>query len=126
MARLPKTELTPGGLEKPANLSPRAAVEWDRLVKELAAAGVIVSTGHRALVSQAATIAADIADAWEVVEAEGAYTVNKKTGTPVMHPAAKRLDVLRRDHLKVLGQIGLRGSAVKGKPSRSLDELLND
>jgi hypothetical protein len=46
----------------------------------------------------AATIAADIANAWAAaVQEEGAYATNAKTGAVQAHPASKRLDALRRD-----------------------------
>ena len=51
--------LKPGTPLKPGNLSARAAREWDRLTSELEGAQIQVSTAHRALLSLAATIAAD-------------------------------------------------------------------
>jgi hypothetical protein len=45
----------------------------------------------------AATIAADIANAWATVQEEGAYATNAKTGAVQAQPASKRLDALRRD-----------------------------
>ena len=95
---------------KPTNLSDRAALEWDRLVSELGTAQIQVSTAHRALLSLAATIAADIAQAWEVVKAEGAYITNKKTGVVQVHPASKTLNELRRDYIKVLVTLGTRAT----------------
>jgi len=55
-----------------------------------------------------------------VIERDGAYEVNKKTGTTQLHPASKRLDALRRDYVKVLSLLGLRAAvAVKGdEPGR--------
>ena len=61
--------LQPGTPLKPTNLSDRASIEWDRLTSELRGAQILVSTAHRALLSLAATIAADIGQAWEVVKA---------------------------------------------------------
>ena len=111
---------------KPANLSDRAAIEWDRLVSELGAAQIQVSTAHRALLSLAATIAADIAQAWEVVKAEGAYITNKKTGAVQEHPASKKLDALRRDYVKVLTTLGTRAVAAP-EPDKgpTLEDILN-
>ena len=54
--------LQPGKPVKSGNLSARAAIEWDRLTSELENAHIQVATSHRALLSLAATIAADIAD----------------------------------------------------------------
>lgn len=118
--------LKPGKPIKPGNLSKRASAEWDRLMGELQAAGIQISTAHRALVSLAATIAADIVDAWEAIERDGAY-VESKTGL-VAHPASKRLDALRRDKIKVLAMLGLRAAVAeedKGK-ARTLAEALAD
>jgi phage terminase small subunit len=85
-----------------------------------------VSTAHRALLSLAATIAADIGQAWEVVKKEGAYITNKKTGAVQVHPASKTLNELRRDYIKVLTALGTR--AVAAPPPNngpSLEDLLN-
>jgi phage terminase small subunit len=98
--------LKPGKPLKPENLSTRAAIEWDRLVSELDAAQIQVSTAHRALRSLAATIAADIGQAWEVVKAEGAYIRNEKTGVVQVHPASKTLNELLRDYVKILVTLG--------------------
>src|ERR1035437_5462055 len=92
--------LQPGQPLKPSTLSPRAAAEWDRLIGELAASNILVSPGHRALLSLSATIAADIVEAWAAIERDGAY-IETKAGI-VAHPATKRLDALRRDRIKVL------------------------
>ena len=103
--------MKPGQPLKPVNLSDRAAAEWDRLVGELTAASIQVSTAHRPMLSLAATIAADIAQAWEVVKKEGAYITNRKTGAVQEHPASKKLDALRRDYIKVLTCLGTRAVA---------------
>jgi phage terminase small subunit len=118
--------LKPGTPLKPGNLSDRAAREWDRLTSELEGAQIQVSTAHRALLSLAATIAADIGQAWEVVKKEGAYITNKKTGAVQVHPASKTLNELRRDYIKVLTALGTR--AVAAPPPNngpSLEDLLN-
>lgn len=118
--------MTPGMPSKPTNLSERAAKEWDRIVGELTDSNIIVAKAHRALIAQAATIAADIADAWETVQTEGPYFENQKTGALQMHPAARRLDSLRRDYIKVLSLIGLRTPVQReGKGTESLEDLLN-
>jgi phage terminase small subunit len=103
--------LQPGKPVKSGNLSARAAIEWDRLTSELENAHIQVATSHRALLSLAATIAADIADAWDVVKQEGAYITNRKTGAVQVHPAAKTLNELRRDYIKVLTALGTRAVA---------------
>jgi phage terminase small subunit len=116
--------LLPGKPLKPANLSARASKEWDRLTGELEASQIQVTAAHRAPLSMAATISADIQDAWETVQEDGAYIVNAKTGAVVAHPASKRLDALRRDYVKVLAMLGLR-TAVAGKDPEK-EETLED
>lgn len=114
--------LAPGQPAKPVNLSDRASAEWDRLMGELTAASIRVTPAHRTPLSLAATIAADIADAWAAVKRDGAY-IESKSGL-VAHPASKRLDALRRDYIKVLTMLGLR-TAVPA-PDDSKDETLDD
>jgi hypothetical protein len=116
-------DLQAGQPEKPLNLSTRAAIEWDRLTGELAASNIRVTPGHRALMSMASTIAADIAEAWAAIERDGAY-IEGKSGLSA-HPASKRLDALRRDHFKVLTMLGLRQAvATADDKEKSLAELL--
>ncbi len=118
--------LQPGTPLKPTNLSDRASIEWDRLTSELSGAQIQVSTAHRALLSLAATIAADIAQAWEVVKAEGAYITNKKTGAVQVHPASKTLNELRRDYIKVLTALGTRATpAPPPDDGPSLEDILD-
>jgi hypothetical protein len=69
-------------------------------------------------------VAADIAWQWKVIETEGLYWVNKKTGEPKEHPAAKRMDALRRDYFKALTMLGLRASVAE--PEESKEETLED
>jgi phage terminase small subunit len=119
--------LKPGKPLKPSNLSDRAALEWDRLTGELEAAQIQVTTAHRTLLSLAATIAADIAAAWEVVKEEGSYITNKKTGVVQVHPASKMLNELRRDYIKVLTCLGTRATAAPPEPKgRTLNQLLEE
>jgi phage terminase small subunit len=119
--------LKPGKPLKPTNLSDRAALEWDRLTGELEAAQIQVTTAHRTLLSLAATIAADISAAWEVVKVEGSYITNKKTGVVQVHPASKMLNELRRDYIKVLTCLGTRATPATPEPKgRTLEELLNE
>ena len=117
------SNLQPGQPLKPANLSDRAAREWDRLVGELADSNITLTPGHRTVLSQAATISADIAEAWERVKLDGTYIVTK-VGL-VAHPAVKRLDALRRDYIKVLTMLGLRTAVVASDGEQSLDSLLD-
>jgi P27 family predicted phage terminase small subunit len=126
MARMPKQDMKPGMPDKPTNLSERASLEWDKLAKELAESNINVSKAHRALIAQASTIAADIAEAWEVVQEEGAYLINAKTEAVYAHPASRRLDKLRMEQVKVLSLIGLRAAVQESAPSgRSLEDVLS-
>ena len=118
--------LQPGKPVNPDNLSDRASVAWDRLTAELETAHIQVSTPHRPLLSLAATIAADIGKAWDVVKKEGEYTTNRKTGVAQVHPASKRLDALRRDYIKVLTALGTRAMAAPPPDNGpTLEDLLN-
>jgi phage terminase small subunit len=118
--------LQPGKPLKPANLSDRASQEWDRLLGELADAKIQVTTAHRIILAAAATIAADMARAWEVVQTEGAYLTNAKTGAVTSHPASKQHDALKRDLQKWLVMLGLRAAvAGEGKTkTETLDDIL--
>jgi len=118
-------ELRPGMPAKPASLSDRASREWDRLSAELAEADLQISVAHRAPLALAATIAADIAETWTVIQKDGA-SVAGKTGLQA-HPAVKRMDALRRDYLKALSLLGLRAavSGEKQTPGDSLEDILN-
>lgn len=120
------SNLQPGKPLKPNNLSERASAEWDRLTRELDVAHIQVTAAHRTPLSLAATIAADIADAWAAVERDGTY-IETKTGCLAAHPASKRLDALRRDYIKVLAMLGLR-TAVAGQEDKhedTLEDVLN-
>jgi phage terminase small subunit len=120
------TNLKAGKPLKPENLSKRAALEWDRLTSELENAQIKVTTAHRALLSLAATLAADIAKTWETVKTEGEYLTNSKTGAVQSHPAAKRLDALRRDYLKALITLGTRATAAPPPDSGpTLEDLVS-
>jgi hypothetical protein len=75
----------------------------------------------------ASTIATDIAASWKVLEAEGLYWTNEKIGEPKEHPAAKRMDALRRDYLKALTMLGLRASVAGPEEVQheTLEDILN-
>src|ERR1700691_3930976 len=127
MPRTVKREpnLIPGKPEKPFGLSPRASREWDRLLADLEGAGIQVSTAHRTLLQLAATLAADIARAYSVVEKEGEYTRTKDGGT-AQHAASKRLDALRRDYIKVMVTLGTRAQAAPPPDNGpTLEDVLN-
>jgi len=106
-------------------LSVRAAAAWDKLTDELAASGIVLTPGHRTTLSMAATLAADIEDAWDRVNLDGAY-IQTKAGL-VSHPASKRLDALRRDYIKVLTMLGLRTATAGPKNDEpTIDDELED
>lgn len=118
--------LKAGTPQKSANLSARAALEWDRLVSVLTSSNIQVSESHAPLLSLAATISADIATAWEVLKTEGEYITNRKTGAVQEHPASKKLCALRRDYMKVLAMLGTRALPVPPKDEGpSLEDVLN-
>jgi phage terminase small subunit len=112
---------------KSPGLSPRASAEWDRLLKELEDAGLEITVAHRAPLTLAATIAADIASDWAVIQEEGAYLTSQKTGAVQAHPAVKRMDALRRDYMRALSLLGLRAAVSGEKPGDDddLDAVLN-
>jgi hypothetical protein len=85
----PKPELRPGAPAKPTGLSPRAAVEWDRLSQELQEAGLHITVAHRAPLTLAATIAADLFTDWEVIKKDGAY-IQGRTGWQHIRPSSGR------------------------------------
>jgi P27 family predicted phage terminase small subunit len=115
-----------GTPDKPKHLSAEAAAEWDRLIAELQASGIQLTPAHRAPLETAATTAADMAEAREVIEAEGAYVTNEKTGALTAHPATRRVDALRRDLIKALGLLGIRSATSGGgnDTGPSLDDIL--
>jgi ClpP class serine protease len=95
--------------------------------RELERARIHVSEAHRVVLCHAATIAADIVALWAVLETDGRFWTNPKTGEPKEHPAAKSLDALRRDHLKALTMLGLRASVAEAEESKgeTLEDILN-
>jgi hypothetical protein len=108
-------------LLKPKGLSEKASAQWDRLAGELANSGVVLTSSHRAPLALASTIAADISEDWKELQAEGTYSMGKN-GIQI-HPAAKRLDALRRDYLKVLAVL-MRDVKTEQSAGASLEELL--
>lgn len=123
----PGNDLQPGSPTKPRGLSASAALEWDRLTSELSEAGILITVAHRAAMTLAATIAADIKSDWAVLQNDGVYDLNAKTGTMQAHPAVKRMDALRRDYIKVLALLGLRAAVSGGTTpgGETLDDILN-
>jgi phage terminase small subunit len=118
-------DLAPGQPEKPKHLSERASAEWDRLASELVASNIRLTPAHRSTLTHAATLAADIAEAYERVKVDGCYIVTK--AGLVQHPASKRLDALRRDQIKVLTMLGLRTAVPTASTDKgpTLEDQLN-
>lgn len=110
MARLPKQNMTPGIPAKPPGLPKPVAAEWDRLIADLTDSNITIAKAHGRLIAQAAQIAVDISEAMATVKDKGAYYKNPNTGAILLHPAARRLDGLRRDYVKVLSLLGLRSA----------------
>jgi phage terminase small subunit len=128
MARLPNQNMTPGLPAKPADLSKAAAREWDRLLRELVDSGIRVAKAHGRLLEQACNVRADLLEAAAVVKEKGAYYKNPNTGAILLHPAARRLDGLRRDYVKVLSLLGLRSAVADGgtEKGKSLEAELDE
>ncbi len=101
-------KLVAGELEKSSNLSESASREWDKLFTQLEASGIALSPAHSATLVVCATLRADISDCWAVISANGSAYTQAGTGAVKLHPAAARLDVLRRDLTKALGLLGLQ------------------
>ena len=101
-------KLTPGELEKSPHLSAWASEEWDKLLAELEKSGIVLAPAHRCTLVVCATLRADIRDCWTVLQANGGNYTTAGTGAVKLHPAAARLDVLRRDLTKALALLGLQ------------------
>jgi len=113
-------------LGKSHNLSPWASEEFDRLTAELEQSGIQLTPAHRCTLIVAATLRADIRDCWAVIQDnEGNYT-KAGTGAVKLHPAAARLDVLRRDLIKALAQLGIHKPDADGSGGGpSLEDVIN-
>lgn len=106
-------------LRQPA---PWASQEFDRLLTQLEASGITLSPAHTCTLVAAATLRADIRDCWAVLKDNGGAYTKAGTGAVKLHPAAARLDVLRRDLLKALGLLGLQ-KPIAQDPSTGFDSL---
>ena len=96
------------GIEKSNRLSPWASEEFDRLLADLERSRITLTPAHRCTLVACATLRADIRDCWAVIRENGGAYTKAGTGAVKLHPAAARLDVLRRDLIKALGQLGLQ------------------
>lgn len=112
---------------KSDRLSPQAAEAWDRILGQLRAAGIELSPAHSVTLSVCSTLCADIADCWTVIRANGSAYTQAGTGAVKLHPAAARLDVLRRDLTKALAQLGLQKPVPDTSEAngQTLEDVLN-
>src|SRR5438067_2235016 len=101
------TKKQPKAVAKSPRLSPWASEEFDRLTAELEQSGITLTPAHRCTLVVAATLRADIRDCWAVIKQNDGNYTKAGTGAVKLHPAAARLDVLRRDLIKALGQLGI-------------------
>jgi phage terminase small subunit len=120
-------KMTPGEPLKSDRLSPQAAEAWDRILGQLSAAGIELSPAHSVTLSVCSTLCADIADCWTVIRANGSAYTQAGTGAVKLHPAAARLDVLRRDLTKALALLGLQKPVPDASEPKSetLEDILN-
>jgi len=119
-------KLTEGEPDKSSNLSEWASQEWDKLLAELEASGITLSPAHRCTLVVCSTLRADIRDCWAVISANGSAYTQAGTGAVKLHPAAARLDVLRRDLTKALGLLGLQKPVPEAPDAgQSLEDILN-
>ena len=102
-----QTKLKPGEPTKPCGLSPAASKEWDRLVHEMKQAGIVLSPAYRGLLTQASTLSADVAECWRVIERDGRFITNAKTGVVKEHPASLLLTACGNRLVFVLIALGL-------------------
>jgi phage terminase small subunit len=102
------SKLVAGNPGKSDNLSEWASKEWDRLLADLEASGIELSPAHHCTLVVCATLRADIRDCWAVISENGSAYTQAGTGAVKLHPAAARLDVLRRDLTKALALLGLQ------------------
>lgn len=69
-----------------------------------------------------------MAECWRELEKNGGNYWESAVGTPKLHPAASRLDLLRRDRIKRFAALGLSRAARKPEkegPKSGLEALLD-
>jgi P27 family predicted phage terminase small subunit len=123
-------ELTPGLPHKPSNLSAAASGHWDRLVTEMKDSGVLLIPGFRAILVQASVLQADLAEAWDDIQANGRY-ISTKTGVRKLNPAVADAHTTREKLMRVLYQLGLTPKSIGGNAGKErndgpdLEDFLN-
>lgn len=120
----PPAKLIAGEPVKSANLSPIASEEWDLLFAQLEASGIALSPAHSCTLAICATLRADIKDCWTVITANGSAYTQAGTGAVKLHPAAARLDILRRDLTKALALLGLQKPIPEAEHGETLEDFL--
>jgi phage terminase small subunit len=122
----PASKLVAGEPVKSANLSPWASQEWDKLLADLEASGITLSPAHRCTLVVCATLRADIRDCWAAISENGGAYTKAGTGAVKLHPAAARLDILRRDLTKALALLGLQKPIPEDpEAGPTLEDILN-
>ena|ERR1700692_4128135 len=120
------SKLTTGEVVKSSTLSPWASQEWDKLLSQLEASGITLSPAHSCTLVVCATLRADIRDCWQAITQNGGAYTKAGTGAVKLHPAAARLDVLRRDLTKALGLLGLqKPTPEEQNAGDTLEDILN-
>lgn len=95
-----------GGLEAPAELTPRAKAEWDRLIGDVYAQRV-VTTWDRATMAAYCQSYADWIEAQLHVNADGPVIPAKRTGTPMANPYLIEARRSKLDMLRFASDLGL-------------------
>lgn len=109
-------QLTPGMPEKPAGLSTDAARNWDRIVSEMQESGIVLIPAYRAAIVQAATIQADLENAWQDIRENGRYIVSK-TGVKKINPAVEDTHKLNEKLSRALYALGITPKSLGGNVS---------
>jgi P27 family predicted phage terminase small subunit len=113
-------ELTPGLPQKPSNLSAVASGHWDRLVAEMKDSGILLIPGFRAIIVQASVLQADLAEAWDDIQANGRY-ISTRTGVRKLNPAVADAHTTREKLMRVLYQLGLTPKSIGGNAGKEKD-----
>jgi phage terminase small subunit len=124
--RNPRVPMPP--IEKSQHLSPWASAEWDQMLSKLKASHIELTPAHAYLLTVCSTLRADIRDCWAVIQENGGSYTKAGTGAVKLHPAAARLDVLRRDLTKALALLGLQKPEAEEPAERrpTLKEILDE
>jgi P27 family predicted phage terminase small subunit len=114
-------KLTPGLPQKPSNLSEAASDHWDRIVSEMKDSGILLIPGFRAIIVQASVLQADLAAAWDDIQAHGRY-ITARSGARKLNPAVADAHTTREKLMRVLYQLGLTPKSIGGNAGKEKDE----